>query len=176
MQDKSSEDSTWMPMWWGNKKLSRTQSSHPTECICQCTVWPSECTAGERYHDNHTEEQNSDPLPIMSLTILTVKVNGPILNKKTTLEHPQIPHGHGGKNKNQHRPTIVDWPSVCQSQLKNTHTQQKLKSCLTSVTPPGGHSPPSFVGKPLSSPVVCDRVLVATLLAVDTPDGKRRNF
>jgi len=34
----SSEDSVWVPMWEGNKQRSHMQSSHPMECICQCTV------------------------------------------------------------------------------------------------------------------------------------------
>ena len=43
-----------------NWKRSRTQSSHPVQCTCECTCsgvgactrWPSECSAEEHYNNN----------------------------------------------------------------------------------------------------------------------------
>ena len=37
--NRGSEDGVWLPMWQDNtKKWSLTQSSHPKQCICQCTI------------------------------------------------------------------------------------------------------------------------------------------
>ena len=45
--NQSPEDSMWLPTWQGNRKQSHTQSSHPMECICQCTVAYTQRSAGK---------------------------------------------------------------------------------------------------------------------------------